>query len=100
MHPGRTSGCSGFCQNLRPLSLPFLIRTHSQAGSAKNLKISIFFPGGVPAVQPPNHHQPRGATGKGICLKRGDNSQDYPLVSNDDDDDGDYNDSVIFDNER
>ena len=51
-------------------------------------------------MQPPNHHQPSGATGKGICLKRGDNSQDYPLVSNDDDDDGDYNDNVIFDNER
>ena len=51
-------------------------------------------------MQPPNHHQPSGATGKGICLKKGDNSQDYPLVSYDDDDDGDYNDNVIFDNER
>ena len=47
-------------------------------------------------MQPPNHHQPSGATGKGICLNRGDNSQDYPLVSYD----GDYNDSVIFYNEN
>ena len=50
-------------------------------------------------MQPPNHHQPSGATGKGICLKKGDNSQDYPLVSYDDDDDGDYNDNVIFNND-